>query len=366
LLLINPFLLEDLSFQISFLATAGLMVMSPWVMERLSFLWRPAAFLLTATTAAQLAVWVLILYDFNQFSLYSLLSNLIIVPLALFSAAGGLVLLAGAALHPALGSLFGAACGAPLRLLMSAADQLARLPKAEWVVASPPIGWVLAYHLLLLFSFYWFWPHPRPEDPSPQWKMRFAVILKYRRRCLGAWALFLLGCGAAWALSAFQARPFRMIFLSVGHGNAVVLRSPEGHVLIADGGKETRGPDRYNPVVAYLRHEGIQKVDGLLNTHPDEDHVGGLVNVLSAYPVGHVYEGTRPESDSHIYAAFKEGIREKKTALDPLAQGDRVQDLGPAAVEVLHPPNGYRPKIHADNNRSLASLVAFGGFHLLL
>ncbi len=362
----NPFVLEDLSFQISFLATAGLMVMAPWIMEKLSFLWRPAAFLITATTAAQLAVWCLIVYDFNQFSFYSVLSNLLIVPLALFAAAGGLTLLAGALVHPILGNLFGAACEAPLELLIWLANRLSQLPKAEWIVASPPLGWVLIFHGLLLATFFWFWPSPRPEKPSEKWIQRHRLFLKGRRWVIRAWLFFLLTAGTAWGFSNFQPQPFRITFLAVGHGNAVVLESPQGKTLIVDGGKEARGPDRYSVVVSFLRHKGIQKVEGVLDTHPDEDHVGGLVNVLSAYPVSQAYEGTQAQSDSWIYHEFKEMIWKRGVRLIALKEGDQLNELNPAQLTVLHPSDRYVPHLHADNNRSVVSKVSFAGFNLIL
>jgi competence protein ComEC len=366
LILLNPFVLEDLSFQISFLATAGLMVMAPWIMEKLSFLWRPAALLITATTSAQLAVWCLVIYDFNQLSVYSILSNLLIVPLALFATAGGLTLLAGASIHPALGTLFGAACEAPLKLLILLTDGLAKLPHSEWIIASPPLAWVLLFHALVLISFFWFWPSPRPEKPSDLWKKKREVVLKGRRWVLWAWALFLLATGAALAFSALSPQPLRIVFLAVGHGNAVVLRSPQGRVLVADGGNETHGPDRYSLVVSYLRHIGVERVEAVLNTHPDEDHVGGLVNVLSAYPVGEAYEGNRAQSNSAIYGEFKQAIVDRGVKYLTLKEGNQLGDLEPAQVEILHPPDDYQPQFHADNNLSLVSMVSFGGVHVML
>ena len=362
----NPFVLQDLSFQISFLATAGLMVMSSWMMKKLSFLWRPAALLVTATTAAQLAVWCLIIYDFNQVSVYSILSNLLIVPLALFATAGGLTLLAGAALHPALGQLFGAACEAPLKLLIFLSDGLARLPHAEWIVASPPIFWVALFHALLLATFYWFWPHPQPEKPSQDWKKTNERILNGRRWMGRAWAFFLLASGIAWGASVLRSQPLRVTFLAVGHGNAVVFQSPKGRVLVMDGGRETHGPDRYNLLVSYLRHIGVQKVDGVLNTHPDEDHVGGLVNLLGAYPVEAAYEGAQARSDSGTYQEFKESITGHHVSLQPLEEGDRLKEIEPAEVAILHPSASYKPHFHADNNLSLASLVSYGGVNVMV
>ncbi len=366
LLFFNPFALEDLSFQISFLATAGLMVMAPWFMEKLSFLPKPIALLVTATTAAQLAVWCLIIYDFNQLSVYSVLANLVIVPLALFSAAAGLTLLAGSLIHPALGTLFGAACEPALRLLIHLADWMATWPLAEWIVASPPLVWIFLFHALLLLTFLFFWPLPHPENPSLNWKKRREGVLNYRRWVLRAWILFTVSASLTLLISSLKPQPLRVTFLAVGHGNAVVLQSPEGKVFIVDGGKETRGPDRYLPLVAYLRHQGIRKVVGILNTHPDEDHVGGLVNVVSAYPVLKAYEGAKAQSSSEIYHHFKEELQMKGVPLTALSEGETLNELNPVHLKVVHPPFSYNPPIHPDNNRSVVSLVSWGGFHLVL
>src|SRR6185503_11860970 len=120
----------------------------------------------------------------------------------------------------------------------------------------------------------------------------------------GLSAVFILVAVSVLLVGAVSPHPLRLTFLAVGHGNAVVLESPRGQILIVDAGKGTRGPDRYLQVVTYLRYRGIQKVDGILNTHPDEDHVGGFVNVISAYPVAEVYEASQTRSNSQIYGLF--------------------------------------------------------------
>ncbi len=107
-------------------------------------------------------------------------------------------------------------------------------------------------------------------------------------------------------------------------------------------------------------------MEGVLDTHPDEDHVGGLVNLLSDYPVERAYEGTQAQSDSFIYQEFKEVIGKRGVKLVPLKEGDQLGDLSPAQLTVLHPPDRYAPRLHADNNRSLVSMVSFEGFNLIL
>ncbi len=366
LIMINPFVIEDLSFQISFLATAGLMVMSPWMMEKLSFLPRTIAWVVTASAAAQLAVWCLIIYDFNQFSIYSILSNVLIVPLALFVTAGGLTLLAGSLIHPFLGTLFGAGCLWPLKLLIYLTSVMEHWPLAQWIVASPPLEWVLLFHALLLTAFFFYWPRHKPEQPSESWKEINAFFLKGKHWISRLGLLFMMFSLVFVVFDKCKSQPFRLTFLAVGHGNAVVLQSPEGKVFIADGGKESRGPDRYQTVVAYLRHEGIQTVAGVLNTHPDEDHVGGLLNVIGAYPVSTAYEGSQAYSDSYIYQSYEETLRQKGIPTIHLDEGNRVLGLEPVDWKIVHPAVWFHPRLHEDNNRSVVSLLSYGGIRLVL
>jgi competence protein ComEC len=365
LLLLNPFLIEDLSFQISFLATAGLMVLAEPLMERLSFLWRPAAFLATATLAAQLAVWGLMIDSFNQVSLYSIPANLVVVPIALFCAAGGTVLLAASLLHPALGGFFGGACEFPLKALLWAADRMAGLPGVEWVVASPPAFWMLTFHALMILGFYFYWPRPRPEEPSPAWKARWENLRKGRAWYGRAVGIFLLFAGAVYLWAKAGPQPLKVTYLSVGHGNAVVIRSSEGKVLVLDGGKENKGADRFHTLVTYLRHEGIGKVEGALLTHPDEDHVGGLCNLLGACPVGRVYESERNPADSVIYRRFEERVRASGAAHEWVKGGDSLDVLGALPIAVLHPSDSFHPRMHPDNNLSVATFLTYGGMRFL-
>jgi competence protein ComEC len=366
LILVNPFVVEDLSFQISFLATAGLMVMSPWMMKKLSFLPHPLAWLVTASAAAQLAVWCLIIYDFNQFSVFSILSNVLIVPLALFVTAGGLALLAGTVIHPFLGALFGAGCLWPLKLLVYLTSAMGHWPLAQWIMASPPFEWVLLFYLLLLTAFFFYWPRPKPEKPSEAWKRIHAFFLRGRRWVSVLALLFAAASAAVAGFNQWKPQPLRVTFLAVGHGNAVVLQAPQGKVFIVDGGKESKGPDRYQTVVAYLRHEGIREVAGVFNTHPDEDHVGGLLNVIRAYPVSIAFEGSRARSDSRIYQLYKETLRQKGIPVTYLDEGDQVLGSDPVDWNIVHPAAGFHPRLHEDNNRSVVSLISYGSVQLVL
>ncbi|MFN9968376.1 MAG: MBL fold metallo-hydrolase, partial [Phycisphaerae bacterium] len=64
--------------------------------------------------------------------------------------------------------------------------------------------------------------------------------------------------------------------LSVGHGNATVLQTPSGGVIVFDAGAMNRGPIAADRVVGYLCARGLRMIDGLVISHADADHYNGV------------------------------------------------------------------------------------------
>jgi competence protein ComEC len=356
---LNPFVLSDLSFQLSYLAAIGLVVWMPWWVEKTKRLGRFLSMTLSATLGAQMGVWVLMTAMFNQFATYSIPANLAVAPLVGAATAAGLLALLSAWVWAAAGRLFAAAADVPLRLLLWTASWIAGWPGASLVVATPPDTWLVLFHLLLGLTLWVAWPVETPERPSLTWegvesrRTRARVVLK------SLWGLFLVGTLVAWGFASSRPKPFRMTFLSVGHGDAVVAEDPQGRVMVLDGGPKRDGPARWNPVVAYLHHQGHRKVDIVLNSHPDADHVGGLSAVVESFPVGVAYQPLGAQSQSRAYQGFVDALNKRGVPLEPLSRGDRLT-LGPEEnLEVIHPPQGFHPRKKKDNNRSLGIWVTF-------
>jgi competence protein ComEC len=102
LLLIDPYLLMDIGFQLSFIAVAGIVVLQPAVEDWWKPKWRLAKWtwsLISVTLVAQLVTFPLGLYYFGQFPTYFLFSNLIVIPLSTLIMYGGLILLLVAPFH---------------------------------------------------------------------------------------------------------------------------------------------------------------------------------------------------------------------------------------------------------------------------
>ncbi len=146
-------------------------------------------------------------------------------------------------------------------------------------------------------------------------------------------------------------------FLDVGQGDATFIESPAGVQVLIDGGRGSA------VLGALSRRMGFfdRDIDILIATHPDADHIGGLVDVLRRYRV-HTIVMTENEGDAPVYAVFKKAV-EKEGAEIIFARAGTVFDLGigtagSTTLTILFPD--YDPQGFESNTSSIVSRLTYG------
>jgi len=171
---------------------------------------------------------------------------------------------------------------------------------------------------------------------------------------------FLLLAGPHVAVMAEDSRPVvRLDLIDVGLGQAALVTTPGGRRWLTDGGGGSRSFDLGEAVVApYLTLGRPPRLDGVIMSHPDNDHSRGLSFILSRFEVGvFLANGMLPggESGREMRAALASG----GLTPEPLEAGQELDLGGGKRFEVLHPARGFRPR--GSNERSLVlRLVAEG------
>lgn len=163
--LYNPLVLFELGFQLSFLATLGLLYLVP-ILEPF-FRWLPERWglrlIVTATLAAQLAVTPLLLFTTSQLSLVALLANLLVLPIIpVLMLLGFITAITGWIFSP-LGAVVGFITSLGLGYILWVAKTLTALPGAAIILSSFPVGlmWLMYAGLL------WWWLRSRPKAGPP-------------------------------------------------------------------------------------------------------------------------------------------------------------------------------------------------------
>jgi len=123
-------------------------------------------------------------------------------------------------------------------------------------------------------------------------------------------------------------------FLDVGQGDAILIRSPAGHRILVDGGPSgdavSEALDRHLPF--WDRH-----LDLVVLTHPDRDHLAGLVTVIERHDVDRALLPP-PADDFPAYAAWREALEREHVPTDEAVAGEWIDLGGGAWLSVLHPP----------------------------
>ena len=286
---INPFILWDIGFQLSFAATLGLMLYvgpvslwtEAWLQPRFGPEYarkatRMLAEVFFATLAATLVTLPIILYHFGQLSIISPLANLFVLPAQPgVMTWGGLATLSGMVV-PAVGQLFAWVAWLFLAWTISLVRIFASFPGAAVPLSISPAGFVAVY--ALLFGLTWL-AYQKPERRSE---------LPGRLRQNLGWTTILFGAGimailaTTWALSQPDGH-LHVTFLDVGQGDATFIQTPSGRQILVDGGVY---PTVLNDHLGRQAPFWDRDIDMIIATHPDADHVAGLPGVFDRYDVG--------------------------------------------------------------------------------
>ena len=388
LLLADPRLVGDAGFQLSTLATAGILVWATPLTARLGSATRgrlPGWLIecLAVSLAAQATTLPVVLLSFGRLAIVSPAVNLVIVPLvapamaaAAIALVGGLATVAGA--PGAVATLLGLPAWFLLSLVVGAVQAFARLPFAS-ATLEPPLN-LLAAALSVLVPAAVVWTHRhrrrrvarreraratvRVTTPDPVHAPASArparAVTTARRRPVRAVALGLAASVVATGLAVAH-RPdgtTRITVLDVGQGDAILVEGSRGGRLLVDGGPD---PDRLLIELDRRLPPWDRRIDVVVLTHPHEDHVAGLALLLSRYRVGRVFEpGMRGPGPG--YAKWTSVLaRPEAPARGRLFTGDRlaVDDL---ALRVLWPDAGRVPAQPGDSGRSIndVSIVLLG------
>jgi beta-lactamase superfamily II metal-dependent hydrolase len=122
---------------------------------------------------------------------------------------------------------------------------------------------------------------------------------------------------------------FTIDFIDVGQGDATLITAITGETLLIDGGRSReRIRDR-------LEQIGISDLDAIAMTHPDADHIAGLVEVLALYPIERVYLNGG-QSGTATFNNLMTAIQNEGAAVETVTTGDIIA-LGSLELRVLHP-----------------------------
>lgn len=131
-------------------------------------------------------------------------------------------------------------------------------------------------------------------------------------------------------------------YIDVGQGNAVLIKTNNKTILI-DGGNRSNSRYYYN----FIKNKNIKKIDYMIASHYDEDHISGLISILENFEVSNVLCPDY-KKDTKIYKSFKNSLKKSKANIIYPKKGDNF-NISDARIKILW-PNEYKNDIDNDNS----------------
>ncbi|MGB9630342.1 MAG: ComEC/Rec2 family competence protein, partial [Thermodesulfobacteriota bacterium] len=237
--------------------------------------------------------------------------------------------------------------------LVKVLSLLTSLPFASFYLPTPSPLEILLFYLLLLVSL-----HLRRRR---LYQVLFATIV----------FIFALDF-AYWNLNGYFQKELKITFIDVGQGDSIFIEFPKGKRMLIDGGGLYGDHfDIGKKVIApFLWKKRVRRIDYLVLTHPDPDHLKGLLFIASHFSIGQFWEnGICVESPS--YQELEEILSRKRIKRHILNTSIPPLHIHGVELSFLHPPPRKLPQREKwdssfINNQSLVMKLKFKNIQVLL
>jgi competence protein ComEC len=338
---------------------------------------------------ATLGTLPLTMFYFNQVSLIGILSNCLFVPIIGFGVVPSGLL--AAFLLPvswnaaaAIMNLSAAVLAQTLKLV----GLMSQLPLAAVQTVTPSLLEIACYYLLVFAVVVLISRRRQGEAPaagSPEYRLDSDGTVGTMtsgggfKRIQPIWVALALVLSAIaadigyWTYQRLGRQDLRATFLDVGQGSAALLELPGGYCMLVDGGgySDNAAFDVGARIIApFLWQKKIRTVETLILTHPNSDHLNGLIYIAKHFNVHHIWSNGEPGNTSG-YRQLMKTIRDENITHPMFWKLDRQVEVAGVKIEILNPPPGFLERRQAEpwrdlNNNSLVARFTSGAISLLL
>ena len=386
---IDPKVLGQVSFQLSFTALAGIVLALPYQARisgwaamraesaatwRWAWFWegsRVASSALVISAAATLATWPLVAVNFERVPLLGIFTTLLALPALPAILVGSMATATAGLVHVLPSQFFGWLTWVPLSYLLGVVSVFPTVSFSGFWVGTPFLwAWYLMLGGLLLIP-----------GGLVRLKAVFAKLEEIMGRVAGrdpssgsrpglslGSAMFavalLAGVVVLWVQVLRPADENLVVhFFDVGQGDSTLIDTPGGKQVLVDGGPDLEGLVH---ALAGVLSPGDRTLDLVVITHMDEDHARGLIEVVDRYEVAAVLMGTAAD-DAVIGPQWEAALRRKGIEPVRVASGHLVELEPGITLEVLNPPVSPFAGTPADrNNNSVVMRLSYGRISYLL
>lgn len=298
--------------------------------------------------SAQLFVFPIIWLNFNNFSIYFLISNVLVAPIMGVIVILGFIIIFISYIFPPLAISLNYIENFLLEFINIMTSYISKLPNANLYLKTPYVLSILLYFVFVLIFIGMY--IAREDVIKRRVKQYYKQILKIFKIILVCYTIIIIAID----IGIFNFNNTKVYFVDVGQGDCSLIITEKNKKILIDGGGSESYDVGKNTTLPYLLDRRISKLDYVIISHFDSDHVQGLFAVLENMKVLNVILSKQYEMTGN-YEKFLSIVKEKKINLILAKKGDVIKIDKHSYIEVLFPLENVKKYIsqNAINNNSL-------------
>ncbi len=359
IIVLNPYHIFSVSMWLSYLGTLGIVLLYNLfykiLNKKLKSKFISKSFALSLS--AQILIFPVMIYVFNIFSLNFFIANIVVSFFISYILAIGYISVFISFIFLPFAQVLVHIENLMLYIVFKTAEITSNLPFSKITLVTPSFIFIILYYILMFYFSIYF--------KNNKFKM-LKVILNLNFRIIVK-KLFIF-ITIIILISQINIIDFKLkiYFLDVGQGDCTLIRTPYGKNIIIDGGDGNSDKYDYGEKVVYpyLLDRRIKKIDYLVASHADSDHMGGLIYILENMKVEQILLGIQSQESNQL-KDFIDIANKKKVKIIILKVGDEIKIDKDIRIKVLFPIKNNLILENSLNNNSLVFKLKYNNFSML-
>lgn len=376
ILIYNPFLIQNLGLQLSYGGIIGIILFNKNILELLKkikiknklykYKIRPKIHkpidktkeIIAVSISVQIFILPIILYNLNTFNPYFLISNLIlsifIGPIVIIGFLFIIIVLINFSIARKISNII--QLGTQTLIFIS---KIGQVPLSKIYISTPNLFFIIIYYLFLSIIFYLYKTYFSKNPNKTQMRIKNLIALvkiklrenkKRLKRILLCIILILI-------IAIFIPKNLKIYFIDVGQGDSCMIVTPKNKTILIDGGGSINSDFDVgeNTLIPYILDRGFTKIDIVIISHFDNDHVGGILTLLQELKVKKVYISKQTEKSKN-YEEFVKLTSEKSIKVHEVISGNRIHIEKNLYFDVIWPTNKQITTNILNNNAIVCNL----------
>ncbi len=400
ILIYNPYYIIDTGFLLSFAGTIGIIIFSERITNYIKqhikiiniskkelnkenvnqFIFNKLVLYLinsfSVTISANIFIIPIIAYLFSTISLSFWISNILIAPIMEITTIYSFIIYFISLICPIFSEFLGIFLNYLLKIFLIIAEISSKIPYSQIYIKTPKIITCLNYYVIIFYLLYiknsrfiiynkikFYFTLKQKEnffihivEPFFLIYRKFIILKKYKLKILVIFVILIIANVSIFNLFT---KKLQIYFIDVGQGDCTLIKTLGGKNILIDGGGSEFGSFDVGKqiLLPYLLDRRIKKIDYLMISHFDSDHIGGLFYILENLKVENIIISKQGKI-SENFEKFIKIIKNKKTNLKIVKKGDLIKIDDLSYFEILFPEDNLINENTLNNNSIVAKFIS--------